>query len=201
MHDFAGKVSALQTALQSVPLLTQSVENIGVYRHKPPNLAGYDRRAPVDQPQNFDAVAAHRFFSADCFNKAWELIDKRKRTPEEDEQMLCLNQASLWHWSQRADCTNANLSIGYWQAARIHTLLGRVDEARRYGHLCLQHSPDEEPFLRAYAYEALARAESLAGDATLVATYAAEAARLAAQVTDAEDREQLLDDLKTVPTR
>jgi hypothetical protein len=155
----------------------------------------------VDQPPNFDAVAAHRFFSADCFNKAWELIDKGERTPEEDEAMLRLNQTSLWHWTQRPDCTDANLSIGYWQAARIHTLLGRIDEARRYGRLCLQHSSAEEPFLRAYAYEALARAEGLGGDATLVATYSAEAARLAALVTDAEDREQLLVDLKTLPTR
>ena len=155
----------------------------------------------MEQSQNLDVAAAHRFFSADCFNKAWELIDKPERTPDEDEAMLRLNQASLWHWTQRPDCTDANLSIGYWQAARIHTLLGRLDEARRYGHLCLQHSAGEEPFLRAYAYEALARAESVAGNATLVATYQAEAARLAEQVSDAEDREQLLVDLKTLPTR
>jgi hypothetical protein len=58
------------------------------------------------------------------------LIEKRDRTPEEDEQMIRLNQASLWHRTQREDCISTNLSIGYWQAARIYTLLGRIEAAR-----------------------------------------------------------------------
>jgi hypothetical protein len=54
----------------------------------------------------FDRTAAHRYFSANCFNKAWTLIDKEDRTPEEDQQMIRLNQASIWHWTQREDCTD-----------------------------------------------------------------------------------------------
>lgn len=152
----------------------------------------------MTQQPNFEIAAAHRFFSVDCFHKAWELIEKPGRTPEEDEAMIRLNQASLWHWTQREDCTGRNLSIGYWQAARIHTLLGRAEAARRYGHLCLQYSRQEPPFFLAYAYEALARAEKLAGNGALVETYHAEAARLAEAVTDPEDKKLLLDDLKTI---
>ncbi len=33
---------------------------------------------------DFDVVAAHKHFSASCFNKAWDLIEKKNRTPEED---------------------------------------------------------------------------------------------------------------------
>jgi hypothetical protein len=65
----------------------------------------------MTQPQSFDLAAAHRFFSADCFNKAWELIEKPDRTQEEDEAMIRLNQASLWHWSQREECASRNMSI------------------------------------------------------------------------------------------
>ena len=119
----------------------------------------------------FDLGAAHRYFAAECFNRAWDLIDKHDRTPEEDEDMIRLNQASLYHWSQREDCTNRNLSVGYWQASRICALLGQADNARRYGELCLRYSQDEEAFYLGYAYEALARAESVAGQGEKAAKY------------------------------
>ena len=83
------------------------------------------------QKPDFDLTAAHRYFAAECFNRAWDLIDKPVRTPEEDQDMIHLNQASLYHWSQREDCTNRNLSVGNWQASRIYALLGQADNARR----------------------------------------------------------------------
>ena len=152
----------------------------------------------MSQDSGFDVDRAHRHFAAECFNKAWELIEKPNRTPDEDEQMLRLNQASLWHWTQRQDCTTTNLSVGYWQASRIHAIVGRFDEARRYAHLCLRHSQQEKPFYLSYAYEALARAEKLAGNADLVATYRAEGTRLAETVDDADERNLLIHDFKTI---
>ena len=146
----------------------------------------------------FDLAEAHRFFAAECFNRAWDLIEKPERTPDEDEQMVRLNQASLYHWSQREDCTNKNLSIGCWQAARIYALLGQADNARRYGELCLRYSQDEGPFYLGYAYEALARAEALAGQSELVSKYLQEAHRYLAQVTDPEDHQLLEKDLETI---
>jgi hypothetical protein len=140
----------------------------------------------------------HSFFSVYCFNTAWSLMQKTNRTPEEDDQMILLCHTSLWHWMQRADCQNANLSVGYWQASRIHSILGRADEARRYAQLCLRYSQEETPFLRAYANEALARAEKVAGNGGLAAKYHAEATRLADSVEEADDRKLLLDDLATI---
>ena len=61
----------------------------------------------------FDIEKAHRFFSAECFNRAWDLIDKPRRTAEQDRTMLQLSLASLWHWSQRPGCTSTDLSIAY----------------------------------------------------------------------------------------
>lgn len=146
----------------------------------------------------FDPAAAHKYFSAECFNRAWDLIEKPDRTPDEDEAMIRLNQASLYHWSQREDCTGRNLSIGYWQTARIYALLGQADNARRYGELCLRYSQDEGAFLLGYAYEALARAESVAGESEKAAKYLQNARRCLPQIADSEDREQLEEDLKTV---
>src|SRR5512139_3729833 len=124
-------------------------------------------------PPEFDLSAAHRYFSAECFNHAWDLIEKTERTEEEDEEMLRLSLASTWHWTQRQDCTSTNLSLGYWQTARIYALLGQVENARRYGGLCLKASQaeDAEPFTLGYAYEALARAEMVAGAHAHMETY------------------------------
>jgi len=146
----------------------------------------------------FDTVAAHKYFSAGCFNRAWDLIDKADRTPEEDQAMISLAHASLWHWTQRDDCTRTNRSIGYWQASRIYALLGQADNARRYGQLSLDYSEGAEPFYIGFAYEALARAESLAGDKAKSEEYLGLAKKLANSVTDAESKKMLLDDLATI---
>ena len=152
-----------------------------------------------DEPV-FDPQAVHRYYSATCFNQAWDLIDKPRRTPEEDEAMIQLGLASLWHWNQRPDCTPENLSIGYWQVSRIYTLLGQVDNARRYGQLSLQAARQEGvlSFALGYAYEALARAESLAGDKAQMQGHLAAAQQVAQQMTNLEEREQLLADLDTI---
>jgi hypothetical protein len=154
----------------------------------------------MTKPPEFDLAAAHRYFAVDCFNLAWNLIDKAERTPEEDEEMLRLSLASTWHWTQRADCTATNLSVGYWQTARIYTLLGQVENARRYAGLCLEASQKEgaEPFAMGYAFEALARAEMTAGNRMQMDAYLEQARRVCESMTDEEDRQQLLKDLETI---
>jgi hypothetical protein len=147
-----------------------------------------------------DVKAAHKYFAAHCFNKAWDLIDKKERTADEDHEMLALSMASAWHWTQREDCTQQNMSVAYWQLARVFALLKQPDNARRYGQMSLQASQggDIAPFYLGYSYEALARAEMVAGDAAKMAEYLAEARRAADDVKDAESKKLLLDDLATI---
>src|SRR5580765_3462659 len=99
----------------------------------------------------FDLAAAHRFFSAQCFNDAWDLIGKADRTTGEDEYLISVCHASLWHWRCRADCTSRHLSIGYWQLSRVYALVGEAANARKYGELCRGVSSAEGPLLRGYA--------------------------------------------------
>lgn len=148
----------------------------------------------------FDVAAAHRYFSVECFNRAWDLIDKPDRTPAENEEMVRLSMASTWHWTQRPDCTQENLSVGYWQASRIFALLGRAGFARRYGQLSLEaaRSAGDSPFYLGYAYEGLARAESVSGHGEKVAEYLALAREAAGRVPDEEARAALVADLETI---
>lgn len=149
---------------------------------------------------SFDLNAAHRYFSAECFNRAWDLIDKPTRTSKEDQSMLQLGLTSLWHWSQRPDCTPTSLSVGYWQVSRIYALLYQSDLARQYGQLCLQVSQGEGilPFYLGYAYEALARAEAVAGNEVKKKEYLALANHVAERITDSDARWPLLSDLATI---
>jgi hypothetical protein len=149
---------------------------------------------------DLDVKAAHKYFAANCFNQAWGLIDREKRTEEEDHEMLALSMASAWHWAQREDCTPQNMSVAYWQIARVYALLKQADNARRYGQMCLRVSKSEGvgPFYLGYAYEALARAEMVAGDKAKMAECVAVARRAAERVTDGESKKMLLDDLETI---
>lgn len=147
-----------------------------------------------------DLIAAHRHFSVECFNAAWDLIDTPGRTPEQDDRMLLTSLASLWHWTQRPDCIAANLSVGYWQVSRIYALLEQSENARRYAERCLAVSQGEgiPLFCLAYAYEALARAAAVAGDQAQMEAHLHEAHQINARITDADTRQQLIADLDTI---
>ena len=152
----------------------------------------------TDEGAAFDAAAAHVRFSKDCFDRAWDLIEKADRSAADDDEMLLLSQAALWHWTQRPDCSDRNRSVGYWQASRIHALLGHADEAERYARRCLEKSSALAPFYLAYAQEALARAARVRGDDAACRAHAMQALVLAQAIVDDAERELVLADLATL---
>lgn len=159
--------------------------------------------AEQSETKRIDTQLAHRLFSAECFNAAWELIEKPDRTPDEDDEMLRLAMASHWHWTQREDYGPMNASISYWQVSRIFALLDQPDNARGYGQRCLEaiEGEDDLPFYRGYAYEALARAEALAGNTAEMQAHLDQARHLAQQIADDESRQLLLADLAAITGR
>lgn len=148
---------------------------------------------------DFDVAAAHRYFSAEGFNRAWDFIDKPDRTPAETDDMIQAAHASAWHWRQRADCTNDKISISYWQLSRVYALAGESRLAARYGNLCLEVSRGQTPFLIGYAYEALARAAAVAGDGNAGRKYLEKAREFLSKVTDPDEEEFLKKDIDSVP--
>jgi hypothetical protein len=142
---------------------------------------------------------AHIHFSADCFNKTWEFIEKADdRSSEENLEMLHTAIASLWHWTKRQDVRPENLSVGYWQVSRVYCLIGQPYNARTYGLLSLKHTDGLKPFFKAYAYETLARAEMLAGNRVIMNVYLEKAHEMTNLIHEEEDKEHLLKDLATI---
>jgi hypothetical protein len=152
----------------------------------------------ADRP-NFDIQQAHNYFSADCFNRTWDNMDKDGgRSNEENMEMLHTAIASLWHWSQREDVTHQNLSVGYWQVSRVYCLLGQPNNARRYGMLSLQYARKLSPFFKGYAYETLARAEMIAKKRVIMLAHLEKAHEMLEQIENEEDKQTLGKDLETI---
>ena len=150
----------------------------------------------TEAPQDF--AATHRHFASTCFNQVWTLLDKTNRTADEDQQMLLLAFASLYHWTQRPECSNQQLSVGYWQISRVHVVLNLADEGLRYASLCSSLSQDLSPFYRGYAWEAVARAAAKAGKIPQARHAYDEATGLLVQIADSEERHLLAQDLASI---
>jgi len=146
---------------------------------------------------DFDLGAAHKRFAANCFNKAWDFIDRAHPTAVEEDEMIQLAVASAWHWSQRPDRTPKNQSLSYWQMSRVMALVGDAFLAERFAKTSLEVAVanDLGPFLIGYANEALARAAKVKGDRIQARRYVARAREAEQKVESSDDRQLLGDDL------
>jgi hypothetical protein len=142
-----------------------------------------------------------RKLAVDLFNRAWKLMLLPERTPEQDDELLHTAYASRHHWSQIG--TAAHVARGEWQLARLYTVLGRAEPALYHAGRCLAYCEGDPAALEdwdlPYAYEALARAQLVAGNEDEAKRLAARARGLGERIADDEDREHLESDLATLP--
>ncbi|REE57497.1 hypothetical protein A8990_1536 [Paenibacillus taihuensis] len=142
----------------------------------------------------------HKSLASSCFNQVWDLLDKADRSASDTETMVHLCHSSFWHWTQVPEHTQTNLSIGYWQLARVYAVIGSGEQALAYANRCIEVSEaaELEPFYIAYGYEAAARAYAVMNQADQQREAAETAARYTEQVADAESKSWLLKDLATI---
>jgi hypothetical protein len=141
----------------------------------------------------------HRRFAVNCFNATWSLMERPDRSPDEDDQLLYTAFASCYHWSMIG--TPANKARGEWQVSRVYTVLGRPEAARHHALRCLQVCQEHGigDWDLGFAYEALARAAALAGDAAETRRWLAEAIHTVREIVEEDDRQALLKDLGSIP--
>ena len=144
--------------------------------------------------------AEQRQLGVDCFNKAWTLMEKQDRTVDDDDEMLHCAHASAYHWHQVG--TAANRARAEWQCSRVYAILGRTEPALHHARRCLEiveASPAEmEEFDLPSAYEALARAYSVAGNLDESRRYVELGREATAKIADKEDRKHMEDDFATI---
>jgi hypothetical protein len=148
-----------------------------------------------------DAVTAEqsRRLAADLFNQVWTLMERGDRSREDDDRMLHAAHASRYLWGEVG--APVNRVRGDRQLARVYCLLGRPEPALHHARRCLEQCTENgiAGFDLAYAHEAVARAQAVAGDSESAAASRREAELAAAAIADAGDRALLVADLATLP--
>jgi hypothetical protein len=140
----------------------------------------------------------HKRFAVDLFNATWDLMEKPARTKEEDDEMIHSAHASRYHWGKVG--AQVNLARGEWQLARVYTLLNRPEPAHYHAlrslEICLANNIDD--FDLAYAYEALARVNSLQNKIIECHHYLKHARRAGEAIREQEDRDHFFKDLASI---
>lgn len=147
---------------------------------------------------NENKKEVHHQFAVELFNQTWDLIESDERDQADDDRMVHAAHASRYHWEIAG--TGENIARGEWLISRVYALLHRIEPCLYHADRCLQVTlqNDLKDFDLAFAYEAMARASSLAGDEIETAKYVTLAKDAGAEIKDPDDRTYFFNELKTV---
>ena len=142
----------------------------------------------------------HEKVAKDCFNKTWELLEKKDRKHEEDNEMVHTVHTSRYHWGVMVVNklgTHVNLQRGEWQIARVYTVLKRKESALYHANICLEITKEHNigDFDLAFAYESIARASALAGKPEDYKLYLKLAKEAGGKIKNKEDRDYFFEEL------
>jgi hypothetical protein len=143
----------------------------------------------------------HRRLGGELFNHVWRLLEADDRSPEQDDELVHAAHASRWHWSRSGASDRAQrLAVGEWQCSRVYAVLGRGEPALHHARRCVEMTDAGglEDWVTASAYEAMARASSVAGDREAFEEWRKRARTATAAIADEEDREVIEGDLATL---
>jgi hypothetical protein len=151
----------------------------------------------MSEEQRYTLEEAHTEFAKQSNGQVWKLLGKTGRSPEEDEEMLRAAFASFYHWMYVG--TETHHQRGEWMIAHVYTVLGDAVPALKHAQHCLElteaHKDQMQDFDIAYAYEGMARASALAGNAETAKKYLGLAKAAGEAIADAEDKAWFVGDL------
>jgi hypothetical protein len=140
----------------------------------------------------------HKALAVELFNLTWTLIDQEAKNPSEIDRMIHAAHASRYHWEIAGE--PVNIARGEWQISRVYALCQRTEPCLYHAKRCLKvtHDNDLKDFDLAFAYEAMARAYDLAGDADERAKYLSLAEEAGAEISDPGDQEYFISELISI---
>ena len=140
----------------------------------------------------------HREQAVSCFNKVWELMDKKDRTYEEDIEMIHLAHASRYHWQIVGK--PLNWARGEWQISRVYSILEMGESALLHGRISLDicKRNNIKDLDLAFAYESLARAHSILNNHSKSGNHFNYAKEAAQQIANPKDKEYFLNELHSI---
>ena len=143
----------------------------------------------------------HKALAISLNQRVWSLLERKDRSPEDDDEMIHAAHASLWHWLQAGGPVQKQR--GEWLVGRVYVVLEQAEaslrHARKVFELTEQHSAELRDFDHAYAFELMARALELNGDGGKAVDMWEKAKSLGAEIDGTKDREIFEGDLKAIP--
>jgi hypothetical protein len=129
----------------------------------------------------------HRKIAAECFNKTWDYLEMKDRTPNDDRSMLNTAHSSRYHWDFVGK--PRNFAIGDWQISRVYSALNEPELAIQFAKTSLETCQKNNLLgLLVSAYEGMARAYAVAKEYGLSREFIDKARRLLrSKVVEDED--------------
>jgi len=149
-------------------------------------------------PEQDDVKMLHKRFAVDCFNGAWDLLDKNDRTQEGIDKMIHCAHASRYHWGEVGE--PLNLERGEWQISRVYAVLGRVEPALYHAKRCLEIVQENNigDFDLAFAFEAMARANKVAGNRIEMDKYIEKALKASENIKEKDDKNYAISEINSI---
>ena len=152
----------------------------------------------MSDQERYTIEEAEQQFARSTNGLVWKYLEKKERSEVDNDEMLTAAHTSLYHWSKIGK--NVHAQRGHWLLARVYTVLGESQLALRYAHRCLEITnrfPDEmQDFDIAYAYEAMARANALAGNIESARNYYEMSSKAGEGLSNPEDKDIFMKDLR-----
>jgi len=153
----------------------------------------------MNQEPKMTATEFHKKMAVDLFNATWELVDKKDRTPEDDEMMLLCIYASTYHWSVIGK--PENMDRGNQMISHVYALLGRGEPALYHAQraLAVITKYNIGDWDAAFVYEAMARAYAVLGNKVDFEKYYQMAKDAGEKIKEKEDRDYFYESLEQGP--
>jgi hypothetical protein len=155
---------------------------------------GYDNDKEISMTKE-EILQLHQDMGIAYFNQSWELLLKPDRTKAEDDELINMVHASLFHWRQLEQ--PINILRGEWMIAHVYTVLEHKEAALYHAKNALEwvENAKAEDWDLAYAYEAMSRAQALNGNKEEFQKYHDLAEAAGNLIKNDEDRKQFEADL------
>jgi tetratricopeptide (TPR) repeat protein len=143
-----------------------------------------------------DSEEFHRETAKKCFNEAWDYLDKKNRTSNDDRVMLKLAHTAAYHRSFAG--SEKQFAVGDWQISRVYAALNEPRLALSFARSALERMEKNAlSDILSTGYEAMARAHAVAKEFQVANDYIKRATeQLAKAKVDDEDRKIYSDQIQ-----
>lgn len=137
----------------------------------------------------------HQELAIKLFNISWDLLLKENRTREDEDELINMVHASLYHWRQVGQ--EINVLRGEWMICHVYTILAHKESALYHAENIMRLKDKISPvdWDLAYCYEAMARVMALTGVKAEYSKYYRLALEAGKLISDEGSRQQFDSDM------